>query len=80
MMTKKASQLQAVGIIIRNYRLDGGLSQEKLGERMGVSTNYISLLESGKRYPSIGTLIRVARALDADPGEMVNAIAEREGL
>ena len=47
---------------------------------MGVSTNYISLLESGKRYPSIGTLIRIARALDANPGEMLNAIVAREGM
>lgn len=79
-MTKKASQLQSVGITIRNYRLSAGLSQERLGERMGVSTNYISLLESGKRYPSIGTLIRIARALDANPGEMLNSIVEREGM
>lgn len=79
-MTKKASQLQSVGITIRNYRQSAGLSQERLGERMGVSTNYISLLESGKRYPSIGTLIRIARALDANPGEMLNAIVAREGM
>ena len=44
---------------------------------MGMSTPYISMLESGKRYPSIEMLIRLALALDVRPGAMLDMIAER---
>ncbi len=77
-MTKKSKQLESVGVVIRSYRLGAGLSQEQLGHRMGVSKNYISLLECGRRYPSIGSLIRIAQGLNVPPGTMVDAIAERE--
>jgi len=45
---------------------------------MGVSNTYISGLETGKDYPSINTIIRVAKALEVRPGEMVDAISDRE--
>jgi len=38
---------------------------------------YISMLESGKRYPSIEMLIRIAIALEVQPGDILNRIAER---
>lgn len=79
-MTKKSAQLRSVGSVLRIYRKQVGLSQEKLAERLGVSTNYVSVLETGKQYPSIGTLIRFARALGVRPGELVDEIAKREGL
>lgn len=62
------------------YRNQAGLSQEKLATRLGVSVNYVSVLETGKQYPSIGTLIRFARALEVRPGELVDEIAKREGI
>lgn len=79
-MTRKSSQLRSVGAVLRFFRKCSGLSQEKLAERLGVSTNYISVLETGKQYPSIGTLIKFAFALGVPPGELVNEIAKREGM
>lgn len=78
MSTKKAYKLESVGIVIRQFRNRVSFSQEKVGERLGVSGNFISRLELGQEYPSIGMLIRIARALEARPGEMLDAIAERE--
>lgn len=54
------------------------MTQEKVGERLGVSDTYISKLEHGKEYPSIGMLIRIAKALEVRPGELLDAIADRE--
>ena len=44
---------------------------------MDMSTPYISMLESGKRYPSIEMLIRIALALEVRPGAMLDMIADR---
>nr|WP_245790996.1 helix-turn-helix transcriptional regulator [Desulfovibrio litoralis] len=52
------------------------LSQDQLADRMDVSTPYISMLESGRRYPSIETLIRISLALEVRPGEMLDRITE----
>ena len=80
MSTKKTYKLDAVGIVLRQYRNRVSFSQDKVGERMGVSGNFISRLELGQEYPSIGMLIRYALAVEARPGEILDAIAEREGL
>lgn len=80
MNTKKVYKLDSVGIVLRQYRNLANVSQEKVGERMGVSGNFISRLELGQEYPSIGMLIRFALAVEARPGEVLDAIAEREGL
>jgi transcriptional regulator with XRE-family HTH domain len=66
----------AVGVAIREFRQKAGISQDGLADRMDVSTPYISMLESGKRYPSIEMLIRIAVALGVRPGAMLDRIAE----
>ena len=53
-----------------------GLSQDALADRMDLSAPYISMLESGKRYPSIEMLVRIAIALEVRPGAMLDRIAE----
>jgi transcriptional regulator with XRE-family HTH domain len=75
-MKRTRKKLAYVGVTIRQFRLQAGLSQDDLADRMDVSTPYISMLESGKRYPSIEMLIRIAVALDIRPGAMLDCIAE----
>lgn len=68
--------MSGVGKTIREFRLQAELSQDDLADRMDVSTPYISMLESGKRYPSLEMLIRVAIALEVRPGAILDRIAE----
>ena len=70
-------KLVEVGVAIRAFRQKAGLSQDELADRMDLSTPYISMLESGKRYPSIEMLIRIAFALEVRPGALLDMIAER---
>lgn len=46
---------------LRKLREESGLTQEELGEAVGLSSEYISLLEAGKRTPSIIALNRISR-------------------
>lgn len=48
---------------IKNARLSNKLSQEELGERIGVKRSQICKLESGKCSPTLSTISRVFRAL-----------------
>ncbi|MBQ9363808.1 MAG: helix-turn-helix transcriptional regulator [Bacteroidaceae bacterium] len=60
-----AEELHAyhVGEAIRQARLAKNLTQEQLGERMGVQRSQISRIEKGKSL-SFSSLVRVFRAMD----------------
>ena len=47
-----------------------GLTQEKLAELVNVSYNYIALIETGRRFPSLKMLERIAKALQKDTLEL----------
>ena len=51
---------------MRYYRKLQKLSQEKLAEKAGASTNYIALIENGKYFPSLPMLNQIADALGVD--------------
>ena len=51
---------------LKFYRTLRNLTQEKLGELSGVSTDYISELERGKKIPSIKRLEYIANALNIE--------------
>ena len=42
---------------VRDFRIRAKLSQEELGDRLGVSGNYISMIELGKKEPGPGLRI-----------------------
>ena len=52
-------------------RAASGLTQEQLAERCGVSQQYISGLEKGKRNPTIVTLYVIAQGLGVSHVELV---------
>lgn len=54
---------QLARIVIRR-RLDLGLTQEELADRMGTSHSAISRIESGQHGTSVQTLQRLAKALE----------------
>jgi transcriptional regulator with XRE-family HTH domain len=48
------------------YRGQRGLSQEKLAEKILTATNYIALIETGKRFPTVRMLEKIAEGLEID--------------
>jgi transcriptional regulator with XRE-family HTH domain len=55
-----------LGHRIAELRAKAGLTQEKLAEKAGYSTEFISLVERGKNCPSVAGLERIAKALKCD--------------
>jgi transcriptional regulator with XRE-family HTH domain len=50
------------------------LSQEALGFRCDLNTSEISRLERSERDPRLTTIIRLARALEIEPKELLDGI------
>ena len=48
---------------LKAYRKDRAISQMQLAELCESSTGYIGEIESGKRFPSVAMIERIARAL-----------------
>jgi len=61
-----------IGRQIRRMRREKGITLEKVGELTGFTKAYISLIESGKKLPPIGTLSKIAHVLDVDIGAFFN--------
>ena len=59
------TETPGVGVLLRRFRRAGGLSQEALAERAGLSSRGISDIERGlKARPYVDTLQRLADALE----------------
>lgn len=68
--------LQTVGRTIRLRRLEKTLTQEELGGRAAICYKYLGEVERGKANPSLEVIYKIARALDMDVYEVLNASAE----
>ena len=55
------------GLIVRELRLRKHLTQEKLAEYIGVETQTISAIESGKTFISCEVLTNLANFFEVDP-------------
>jgi DNA-binding XRE family transcriptional regulator len=61
-----ALRMELLSRIIKNARKERGLTQEKLGEIVGVSKSQISKLENHANHATIETIFKVFKVLDAD--------------
>jgi transcriptional regulator with XRE-family HTH domain len=85
-MTTKTSDVgdlaaidQAFGQVLQEIRQERGLSQEKLSFNSGLHRTYISLIERGKRSPTLSTLSKLAAALSVLPSEILRRFESRIG-
>ena len=62
---------QAFGKVLREVRLEAGLTQEQLGLEAGVRRTFVSLLELGEQQPTLTTIIKLAEALGTTPSELI---------
>lgn len=58
------NQKLAFGRVLREVRLDRGLSQEALGFEAGRDRTYISMLELGQCSPTLDTILTLCEALN----------------
>lgn len=62
----------ATGKRLRKLRKDAGLTQKGLYKKSGVSETTIARLERGEHTISTPTVKKLAKALDVEPGAILN--------
>ena len=70
-MRKVHGLSRSFGKMLAADRIRQGISQEELAEKIGSGNVYISLLETGKRQPSLNAAILLAEALNMTPAELI---------
>jgi len=57
-------------IYIEKYRLEKGLSLNKLSEASGVAVSHIHSIEMGNKVPTITILCKIAKALNVPAADL----------
>lgn len=64
----------AVGVVIRQLRLERRLSQEVVSGLAGIARSHLAMIETGSKQPNLETLWRIANALNLKPHDLVERI------
>jgi transcriptional regulator with XRE-family HTH domain len=74
-MPRVASDAAAhIGRHITQRRLSIGMTQDQVAATSGIDSSNVRAYESGRGMPSIQSLVRIADALGADPGEFLSGL------
>ncbi len=71
---KEAKQLHAFGRRIAAVRKSRGLTQQRLAEQLDISLVSIAYIETGKRWPRLITIHRIADYLQVPVGEFFKGL------
>jgi transcriptional regulator with XRE-family HTH domain len=72
--TARGDYAQIFGKHLRELRTGRALTQGQLAERCGTSVSAISNFEAGNNSPTLGTLVRLANALECNVSELVEVL------
>lgn len=61
---------------LKLLREEKSISQEKLAFKVSLHPTYISLLERGKRQPSLSVIFRIAKELGYLPSDFIKLVEE----
>jgi transcriptional regulator with XRE-family HTH domain len=66
--------LRALANRIKELRDQKGISQEELAHRAGLSRTGMGFVETGKRWPRLDTLMKVAQGLNVTVDELLKGL------
>ena len=70
-----AMRYKEIGLKIAYYRKKKEYTQAQLAVKVGLSTNYLGMIERGNQGKSfsLGTLFLIAQALEVNPEELLDS-------
>jgi transcriptional regulator with XRE-family HTH domain len=73
----KITMEQAFGQEIKEAREGMGLSQEALAFEAEIHRTYVSLIERGLKSPTLTVIVRLGRALNVKPSQLIRRTETR---
>ena len=64
----------AFGKVIRQLRVDAGLTQEQLGLEAELRRTFVSVLELGQQQPTITTIFKLSNALKMPASKIIELV------
>ena len=71
------SEYAAMLVMLRDRRLNAGMTQRELAQRMGVSRLFVGRCERGDRRIDIIEFLAFCRALDLNPKALIAELEQR---
>lgn len=63
--------MKGIGTRIKAGRDAAGLTQERLAEKVGISSTYLSAIECNVKDPKLATFIKIANAIGASADDLL---------
>ena len=70
-MQRDPALQESFGVVLRQLRVEKGLSQEGLALEAGLDRTFVSMLERGLRQPTLSSLFVLAAALQIPASRLV---------
>jgi transcriptional regulator with XRE-family HTH domain len=65
-------EAEMFGEALKRWRDKRGMTQEALAHEAGITTSYASQVERGRKVPSLTVVLKLCRALECTPGELLS--------
>jgi transcriptional regulator with XRE-family HTH domain len=75
---KRARIVKKLGLVVAAMRESRKLTQEKLAEGADISREHLSLIERGKRAPTLPILFSIAEVLGVKPSAIVERVERND--
>ena len=69
-MISEKNLSKSLGVLIKDYRKQKGLTQAQLAKLVGLSTRHIGKLEDGTYIPKLSTYLNISKVLDFEIEEL----------
>ncbi len=76
-MTDKKLHSRLFGEVLRELRLEQGLTQDELAERANTERSHISSLERAEKGPALATVFTLAASLGIKPHELIALVEQK---
>jgi len=74
-MALMVREAEIFGDAMKRLREKRGFTQEALAHEAGITSSYAGQVERGQRVPSLTVILKIARALKVDAGELLSVFS-----
>ena len=75
--SRNLSLIQAFSAVLKARRLELGMTQEDLAGAIDLDRPYITMLEAGRKQPTLSVLWRIAAGLQLSAGDLATRVDEQ---